>query len=148
MSKLKSVVASAMNTKITKKADTEKIKTFLSDKVLSINPTLLLSLSKLENIDKYDLDFSVSDSAYIEYGIETEKIGVDSFEIKGKLYDAKIDGFINYYNKETDTEGEIEVSIPLNIDSSRFDIYVKNNFIKLTTIEIEEDGSLIITFMG
>lgn len=147
MSKLKSVVASAMNTKINKKAE-EKIKTFLSDKVVSISPELLKSLSQLENIDKYDLDFSVSDSAYIEYDIENEKIGTDSFEIKGTLYDAKIDGFINYYDKETDTEGEIEVSIPLNIDNSRFDIYVKNNFIKLTTVEIEEDGSLIITFMG
>ena len=131
-----------------KKEAEEKIKTFLSDKVLSISPNLLKSLAKIENVDKYDLDFSVTEDSYIEYGLKVVNYGNDNFEIVGEIYNAKIDGFIICYNKETDTEEEIEVSIPLNLEDVSFDIYAKNNYMKLVTIEVEDNGGLIITFIG
>ena len=131
-----------------KKEAEEKIKTFLGDKVLSVSPNLLKSLAKIENVDKYDLDFSVAEDSYIEYGLKVANYGNDKFEIVGEFYNAKIDGFINYYNKETDTEGEIEVSIPLNLEDVSFDIYAKNNYMELATIEVGDDGGLTITFIG
>lgn len=150
MTKLKNIVANAMNTnvKIVKKAEVEKVKSFLSNKVLSIDPELLFKVSSIPNVNKYELDFNVSDDSYITYGLELVNNGIDQFEIEGKVYDAKISGIVNYYNEKTDSQEEIEVKIPLNLDNVKIDIYIDNNSVELSSINIEEDGGLNITFMS
>ena len=148
MSKLKSIVASAMNKKITKKASVERTKEFLGNRVVSIDPDLLFKVANIQNVNKYELDFSISDDSYITYGLELVNNGTNQFEIVGNVYDAKISGMVNYYNEKTDSQDEIKIDIPLNLDNVKIDIYIDNNSVELSTIDVREDGGLDITFMS
>ena len=160
MSKLKSIVASAMNTKITKKAEeTNSVKTPIRSLSIFDKDLLLSNLQK--KIGAMYIDGQITDiifvvdpnRSFLEWTLDVNKIAEDGFEIGVTIKDIKVVGSIEAYYGEDENviEDGIEIT-PLDINETKITVDTtminssesKNLVVVLQQIDIDEDGIKIM----
>lgn len=151
MSKLKSVVASAMNTKITKKAEeTESIRTPIKTITIMNNNIILNSLGLKEMVE--DWLFTVDKAqSYLEWSLDITKYGNEGFHLTPKINDLKLVGTIEIVDEEGNSNSRENVEIKgldlneiyIEMESSTIAVGLGVEFC-LKDITIARDGTIQI----
>lgn len=152
MSNLKSVVASAMNAKITKKAEeTDSIKTPIKSITIMNNNIILNSLGLKEMVE--DWLFTVDkNQSYLEWSLDVTKYANEGFHLTAKIKDLKLIGTVEIVDEEGNTNTKENVELQ-GIDLNEIYLEMESSVIAvgsgiemcLKDINISKDGTIHIT---